>query len=123
MDTRKLVVGQWVYLVSGVYGPKAGKVVKVTPLEVIVQLARFEGPVRPEGPELIRFDANGKACDSRDIYKGNMEWNGIPGTLEGGPWELIDDLQSLEEEAAKIRRTYETARKRRHGPWELSLSR
>jgi hypothetical protein len=93
MDATKLVVGQYVHMVSGIYG-KAGKVVEVTPSGVVVQLAIFEGPVRPEGPELIRFDTNGKACDSSDIYKGNL-WGGtdprIPGTHECGPWELADD--------------------------------
>ena len=92
MDTKTLVVGQDVYMVSGCYG-KSGKVVEVTSSGVIVQLALFEGPIRPEGPELIRFDINGKACDSSDIYTGNM-WGGpdprIPGTHEFGPWELED---------------------------------
>jgi len=90
MDTKTLKVGQEVRLISGCYG-KTGRVFKVTPSGVIVQLSGFEGPVRPEGPELIRFDANGKACDSSDIYKGNL-WGGsdprIPGTHECGPWEL-----------------------------------
>jgi hypothetical protein len=89
VDTKTLVVGQDVYMFSGCYVNR-GKVVTVTPSGVIVQLALAEGPVRPEGPELIRFDANGKACDSRDVYKGNMEWDGIPGTYECGPWELDD---------------------------------
>ena len=84
VDTKTLVVGQDVYMFSGCY-VNMGKVVKVTRSGVIVQLALAEGPIRPEGPELIRFDANGKACDSRDVYKGNMEWNGIPGTYECGP--------------------------------------
>ena len=97
MDTKTLVVGQDVYVVSGWY-LKKGKVVKVTPSGVEVELALIEGPIRPEGPELIRFDTNGKACNSRDIYKGSMEWSGIPGTFEGGPWELADI--SAEERAA-----------------------
>jgi hypothetical protein len=87
MDTRTLVVGQDVHLISGIYS-KMDRVVEVTSSSVIVLLALAEGPIRPEGPELIRFDANGKACDSRDVYMGNMEWNGIPGTFESGPWEL-----------------------------------
>ena len=81
MDTKTLAVGQDVYMVSGWYMQK-GKVVKVTPSGVEVQLDK--------GSYLIRFDTNGKACDSRDIYKGNMEWNGIPGTFECGPWELTN---------------------------------
>jgi hypothetical protein len=74
VDTKRLVVGQYVNLVSGCYR-KGGKVVEVTSSGVIVQLALFEGPIRPEGPELIRFDTHGKACDSSDIYTGNM-WGG-----------------------------------------------
>ena len=70
-------------MISGVYLNK-GKVAKVTPLGVEVQTVF--------GNELIRFDTNGKACDSSDIYRGNMEWNGIPGTFECGPWELADDI-------------------------------
>jgi len=89
MNTTKLAVGQHVHMISGPHG-KAGLVIEVGPTGAIVQLTSFEGPVRPEGPELIRFDANGKACDSRGIYKGNMEWDGIPGTYEGGPWELTE---------------------------------
>ena len=92
MDTTKLVVGQYVHLISGVYG-KVGRVVKVASSGVIVQLSTLEGPIRAEGPELIRFDTDGKACDSSDIYKGNM-WGAdrrIPGTHECGPWELSVD--------------------------------
>jgi len=87
-DISQLVVGQEVSLLSGYYFGTPGKVVKVTQEEVIVQFLKFEGPITDEGPELVRFDKNGKACDSRDIYKGNFAWAGIPGTFEGGPWEL-----------------------------------
>jgi hypothetical protein len=38
----------------------------------------------------MRFDTNGKACDSRDINDENMDFDGVPGTFEGGPWELAD---------------------------------
>ena len=51
MDTKTLVVGQDVYVVSGWY-LKKGKVVKVTPSGVEVELALIEGPIRSEGPEL-----------------------------------------------------------------------
>jgi hypothetical protein len=88
MDIKTLVVGQDVYMVSGIYGNK-GKVVEVTPSSVTVQLALAQGPI--DEPTLIRFDTNGKACDSSDIYNGNM-WGGpgptIPGTHEFGPGEL-----------------------------------
>jgi hypothetical protein len=89
VDTKALAVGQDVHMVSGWYMQK-GKVVKVTSSGVEVQLDK--------GSYLIRFDTNGKACDSSDIYRGNMEWNGIPGTFECGPWELADI--PLEERAA-----------------------
>jgi len=87
VDISKLVVGQTVTIVSGIYG-KDARVVKVTPSEVIVQLLLAEGPIRPEGNELIRFNSKGKATYSSDIYKGNMEFGGVPGTFECGPWEL-----------------------------------
>ena len=60
MDTRKLVVGQDVFMRSGGYGDW-GKVVEVTPTGVIVQ----SDPCY--GAQLIRFDKNGTACDSSDI--------------------------------------------------------
>ncbi len=91
MNTKSLVVGQEVYMVSGIYGKK-GKVVKIGRSlftlfrpSVIVQV-RAQGPI--DEPTLMRFDANGKACYSDDIYNGNM--GNIPGTHEFGPWELID---------------------------------
>jgi|SRR5215472_564713 len=60
MDTRKLVVGQDVFMRSGGYGDW-GKVVEATTAGVIVQ----SDPCY--GAELIRFDKNGIACDSSDI--------------------------------------------------------
>jgi hypothetical protein len=60
MDTTKLVVGQDVFMRSGVYGDW-GKVVEVTPAGTIVQ----SDPCY--GDELIRFDKNGTACDSSNI--------------------------------------------------------
>jgi hypothetical protein len=60
MDTRKVVVGQDVFMRSGGYGDW-GKVVEVTPTGVIVQ----SDPCY--GDELIRFDKHGTACDSSDI--------------------------------------------------------
>jgi hypothetical protein len=56
MDTRKLVVGQDVFMRSGGYGDW-GKVVEVTPTGVIVQ----SDPCYRA--QLIRFDKNGTACD------------------------------------------------------------
>jgi hypothetical protein len=96
MDIRTLKVGQEVRLIIGPYGRKA-KVVEVTPSGVIVQNAIFEGPVTPEGPERMRFDTNGKACDSRDIYTGFMDCNGIPGKWWEGnifePFELAVEYE------------------------------
>lgn len=114
MDTNTLVVGQHVYMISGCY-MKQGKVLKAMPSGVVVQLAIFEGPITPEGPELIRFDTNGKACDSSDIYKGNL-WGGsdprIPGTHECGPWEL-DEIPFAERTALfeQASRDYEARQK------------
>jgi hypothetical protein len=75
MDTKTLVVGQDVYIESGVYGCK-GKVVKVTPSGVNVQTDKVG---------LLRFDNEGKTCD------GN-------GTFECGPW-CIDDMPFTERTA------------------------
>jgi hypothetical protein len=81
-------VGQEVWMKSGMYAQR-GKVVAVRERCVEVELLRAEGPVGLK--YLIRFDTNGKACDSSDIYEGNM-WGGpdprIPGTHEFGPWHL-----------------------------------
>lgn len=60
IDTRKLVVGQDVFMRSGGYGDW-GKVVEVMPTGVIVQ----SDP--SYGDELIRFDKHATACDSSDI--------------------------------------------------------
>lgn len=78
MDTKTLVVGQDVYMHSGIYSQK-GKVVKVTPSGVEVQTT----------DELLGFDTNGRACTSD---KGVFAWEtgGVPGTYEGGPWHLDD---------------------------------
>ena len=74
MDTKKLLVGQDAYIVSGVYvGKGKGKVVKVweTPHPVypgtVVEVQMSD--------ELMHFDRNGVACDGK-------------GTYECGLWEL-----------------------------------
>lgn len=91
MDIKTLVVGQEVWMKSGPYYARKGMVVKVTDWCVEVELPLPEGPIGSK--HAIRFDTNGKACDSTDIYDGNM-WGGpdpnIPGTHEFGPWELTD---------------------------------
>jgi hypothetical protein len=80
-------LGQEVWMHSGIYAQQ-GKVVEVTERYVVVELLRAEGPTGLQ--YAIRFDANGEACDSSDIYEGNM-WGDdprIPGTHEFGPWRL-----------------------------------
>ena len=69
MDTTKLVVGQDVFMESGVYSCE-GKVVKVTPLGVEVQTYSMGWPL-----QLLQFDNEGKGWD------GN-------GTHECGPWRI-----------------------------------
>lgn len=81
MDTRKLVVGQEVQMVSGPYGD-GGKVVKVTPegVEVSTRVGNKVNWIRtPSGliEEILHFDTNGKGRDDE-------------GTYERGPWELVD---------------------------------
>jgi hypothetical protein len=72
MSTNTLVVRQHVWMESGMYG-REGKVVKITARGVEVELLRAEGPIGLKYQ--IRFDTEGKACDSSDIYEGNM-WGG-----------------------------------------------
>jgi preprotein translocase subunit YajC len=62
---KTLVVGQEVWVQSGIYCGEGGKVVKVTPLHVYVQ----------SGATSMRFDRDGKSCDGE-------------GTCEGGPWHI-----------------------------------
>lgn len=94
MDTRTLVVGQEVWMRSGVYTQK-GKVAEVTEQYVDVEVSRAENAVRG----FIRFDANGKTGTGWDglgyfIYVGEevgmlQSDPRTPGT-EFGPWELTD---------------------------------
>ena len=83
MDTTKLVVGQLVYMVSGGAG-RFGKVVRVGTDGIDVDM-RYESRL-----EIWKFDTNGKACDSRSVgyVPEPYEFDGIPSTYEGGPWEL-----------------------------------
>jgi hypothetical protein len=75
MDTKTLVVGQDVYMVSEVY-TCAGKVVKVAPEGVEVQ-ATVQSNLTRVG-DLLHFDPNGKGRDDE-------------GTHECGPWELVTE--------------------------------
>lgn len=81
MDTKKLVVGQTVRMVSGVYC-NWGKVVEVTPDGyVIVQCS--EGRIGGCTERRIRFSPrDGESCDGE-------------GTFECGPWELEDNPEAL----------------------------
>jgi|HubBroStandDraft_1064217.scaffolds.fasta_scaffold22100_3 hypothetical protein len=75
MDTKKLEVGQEVFVVSGCYYSD-GRVVKVTQEGAEVQLAR--NPLPAAAKTIWQFDTKGKAL------------NGI-GTAECGPY-VIDDM-------------------------------
>lgn len=88
MDTKTLVIGQKVWMVSGPCYGRKGILTKVTECCVEVELLRSLGHAGVKN--YMRFDTNGKACDSRDINNENMDFDGIPGTLEGGPWELVE---------------------------------
>jgi hypothetical protein len=94
VDTNKLVVGQDVYMFSGIYGNK-GKVVEVTPLGVDVQTT--------DG--LLHFDTNGRSYvtelpptyDPAAHPQSPWRWDGN-GTFECGPWTL-DDMPFAERKA------------------------
>ena len=93
MDTTKLVVGHEVFVVSGCYYSD-GKVVKVTPEGVEVQLAR--NPLPGAAKAILQFDTKGEAL------------NGID-TAECGPY-VIDDMPFGERKAelldAALRREF-----------------
>jgi hypothetical protein len=95
MDTKRLVVGQEVYVVSGWYHSE-GNVVKVTQEGVEVQVAREHRGLNNKGiwTSIWRFDAEGKSCD------------GV-GTAEYGPY-VIDDTPFEERKAELV----EAARRR-----------
>jgi hypothetical protein len=79
MDTKTLVVGQDVHIVSGPYLWR-GKVVKATPEGVEVQTREEVLPsnglnLRCGKEQLLHFDNNGKGRDAE-------------GTYECGPWHI-----------------------------------
>jgi hypothetical protein len=85
MDTKTLVVGQGVELISGVYSA-LGKVTKVTPDGVEVQTE--PGTYGPgDKGQVFRFDNNGMPLD---------DW----GQYEEGPWKI-----------GGYRRNYDSSRK------------
>jgi hypothetical protein len=96
MDTKTLVVGQDVYMGSGVYLCE-GKVVKITPLGVDVQTTT----------ELLHFDDKGRSYvtelpasyDSTAHPLSPWGWKGN-GTYECGPWYILDDMPFAERKAS-----------------------
>jgi preprotein translocase subunit YajC len=115
LDTKTLVVGQEVYMSSGIYCCE-GKVVKVTPNGVEVQVSRdhreehvsiggVELLPRPSYDELLHFDENRRSyvTELPSSYDGTAHplspwrWDGN-GTFECGPW-YIDDMPFAEREA------------------------
>ena len=89
MDTSKLVVGQRVLLASWSYEREA-TVSKITESCIEVRLHYSKGPAG--AIDFMRFDLNGDAVDSRDINDENMDFDGIPGTPEGGPYAIVDSF-------------------------------
>ena len=88
--TKTLVVGQGVFI-HNVSRNGWGKVVEITPTNVIVQCEYVSPPPDGAGPNYrIRFNKDGVACESQDIdeYKGWF-WGDskIPGTKHG-PYTL-----------------------------------
>jgi hypothetical protein len=71
MDTTKLVVGQEVYMRSGIYGCNR-KVVEVTPLTVSVET----------GAGRFRLDNENKECGNNGEEWGRGTWTGDL------PWEI-----------------------------------
>ena len=67
MDTRQLVVGQDVYVVSGCYLCR-GKVVKVKPEGVEVQT------IHPDYQKVLLFDNEGKATDEEEVTPEFAVW-------------------------------------------------
>jgi hypothetical protein len=91
MDTRNLVVGQEVYMESGIYCSK-GNVVEVTPKGVVVQLWTYcaDGTRGKDTTgNTLKFDINGMGCDD------NWRYDKVPGTFECGPWEIKDTPEYL----------------------------
>ena len=113
MNTKKLVVGQVVYMFCGhrCYGVAEGKVVKITPEGVEVKSAERWGQnsQRLEEIGIIRFDNNGVELEmdrrKRRGFEPGVErgdwtdpfmqsvWYGAP---ECGPWQLDDERPPVE---------------------------
>jgi hypothetical protein len=95
MDTKTLVVGQVVYMESGVYGCE-GKVAKVTPSGVDVQTGVMQNDGTWNAHELLHFDDKGgsyvtelpSSYDSTAHPLSPWGWDGN-GTYECGPWYIV----------------------------------
>lgn len=89
MDTKTLVVEQKIPLSNGPLGG-LGTVVKVSPEDVIVRIDLATGPMPKNS--LVRFDINGRVCNSRDLgYRGPENEDGMPCSFEcRTPWELME---------------------------------
>jgi hypothetical protein len=118
MDTTKLVVGQDVFMRSGLIGNWA-KVVEVTSTGVIVESD-------PDyGARLFRFDRNGMACDSSDLCNDKGVRGGpiipkggtVPRTLHLDPELKMLNGESVESLLA--RRTMEHRKRLASGPKNL----
>jgi diguanylate cyclase (GGDEF)-like protein len=84
MDTRKLVVGQEVYIFDDCYNNDSGKVTKITPsfVEVTIKVSRIAPSFTPPGVELnigdeltLTFDRNGKGEDGQFTPGGYGVWH------------------------------------------------
>jgi len=100
MDTKKLVVGQEI-LVSAGTGYGHDLAVKSARVASVMESC-VEGPVGLS--YRMRFDTNGKAMDSRDVYAGFMNGWGQPCSPTHGTWELTDEKELQRREAEYSRR-------------------
>jgi len=79
MDTKTLVVGQDVHMVSGIYANE-GKVVKVTPSGVEVQTGVMQNDGTWNAHERLRFDSEGKGLDEGTYECGPRYLDQTPST-------------------------------------------
>jgi len=97
MDTKTLVVGQDVYMFSGVYWIN-GKVVKVTPSGVDVQ-GGLGYSKEDAAEQILHFDKDGRSYLTESELSDDRDWSlKINGTYECGPW-IIDAIPFAERDA------------------------
>ena len=103
MDTTTFKIGQEVYMVSGGVYSRSGKVIRVGADGIDVDM-RYEARL-----EIWKFDINGKACDSRSAgyVREPYEFDGVPSTYEGGPWELYSEEDRINKEREQKRKDQE----------------